>query len=176
MGQYEFDDDEPYVVIEKQTGSASAFLLGAALGAGFALLFAPRTGAETRLEIQSRARRARDRAEDAVEGATDRIADSYEHARQRVETRIDSARQAVDLKRHQVSRAMEAGREAAYEARADLERRLAETKAAYRAGIDVARGANGGTMGRAGADPSDDAEGSPLDRAAAGDDPTATGS
>ena len=174
MGQYEFDDDEPYVVIEKHTGSASAFLLGAALGAGVALLFAPRTGYETRLEIQSRARRVRDRAEDAVEGATDRIADSYEQARTRVETRLDSARQAVDLKRQQVSRAMEAGREAAVQARADLERRLAETKAAYRAGMDVARGANGGTGGRAGADLGDE-ESSPLDRAAAGDDPTAGG-
>ena len=174
MGQYEFDDDEPYVVIEKHTGSASAFLLGAAIGAGFALLFAPRSGAETRLEIQNRARRVRDRAEDAVEGATDRIADSYESARMRVESRIENARQAVDLKRQQVSRAMEAGRAAAFQARADLERRLAETKAAYRAGMDVARGANGGTSARADADLGDE-ESSPLDRAAAGDDPTAGG-
>ena len=28
MGQYEFEDDEPYVVIEKQTGSVGAFLFG----------------------------------------------------------------------------------------------------------------------------------------------------
>ena len=34
---------------------------------------------------------------------------------------------------------MEAGREAAHQARTDLERRLAETKAAYNAGADVAR-------------------------------------
>jgi len=175
MGHYEFDDDEPYVVIEKQTGSVGAFLVGAAIGAGIALLFAPRSGAETRLELQRGARRVRDRAEDAVEGATDRIADSYESARRRVETRIDSARQAVDLKRHQVSRAMEAGRYAAQQAREDLERRLAETKAAYRAGMDVARSENGGTAGRPGASDEEEASGSPLDRAAAGDDPTATG-
>ena len=175
MGQYEFDDDEPYVVIEKQTGGVGAFLVGAAIGAGIALLFAPRSGVETRLELQRSARRVRDRAEDAVEGATDRIADSYETARRRVETRLDSARQAVDHKRQQVSRAMEAGRYAAHEARADLERRLAETKAAYRAGVDVARSENGGTAaGRAGAE-EEDTQGSPLDRAAAGDDPTATG-
>jgi hypothetical protein len=42
-------------------------------------------------------------------------------------------------KKEQVSRAMEAGREAAHQARTDLERRLAETKAAYNAGADVAR-------------------------------------
>jgi hypothetical protein len=40
---------------------------------------------------------------------------------------------------------MEAGREAAHQARGDLERRLAETKAAYNAGADVARAANGRT-------------------------------
>ena len=45
------------------------------------------------------------------------------------------------MKKQQVTRAMEAGREAAQQARGDLERRLAETKAAYNAGADVARGA-----------------------------------
>ena len=52
---------------------------------------------------------------------------------------IDTARQAIDLKKRQVSRAMEAGRAAAQEARDELERRIAETKAAYNAGVDVAR-------------------------------------
>jgi hypothetical protein len=42
-----------------------------------------------------------------------------------------------------VARAMEAGREAAQQARGDLERRLAETKAAYNAGVDVARAGSG---------------------------------
>jgi DNA repair exonuclease SbcCD ATPase subunit len=56
-----------------------------------------------------------------------------------VEQQIDSARSALETKREQVSRAMEAGREAAQQARGDLERRLAETKAAYNAGADVAR-------------------------------------
>jgi hypothetical protein len=38
-----------------------------------------------------------------------------------------------------VSRAVDAGREAASQAREDLESRLAQTKAAYNAGADVAR-------------------------------------
>ena len=145
MANYEFDDDEPFVVIEKQTGSAGAFLLGAAIGAGIALLFAPRSGLETREELRRGARRVRDRAEDLVEDATDRISDSFTEARERVESRIDRARQAVDMKRQQVARAMEAGRAAAHQARADLERRISETKAAYQAGADVAR--NGGVAG-----------------------------
>jgi hypothetical protein len=67
------------------------------------------------------------------------VADTFETARTRVEQQIDSARSALEIKRQQVSRAMEAGREAAQQAREDLEQRLAETKAAYNAGADVAR-------------------------------------
>jgi hypothetical protein len=67
------------------------------------------------------------------------VTDTFEQARDRVETGIDTARQAIDLKKRQVSRAMEAGRAAAQQARDELERRIAETKAAYNAGVDVAR-------------------------------------
>ena len=52
---------------------------------------------------------------------------------------IDSARQAIDLKKHQAAEAIRAGREAAAQAREELEARLAETKAAYKAGADVSR-------------------------------------
>jgi hypothetical protein len=45
----------------------------------------------------------------------------------------------VDLKREQVQRAVEAGRGAAQQAREDLERRIAETRAAYAAGTEAAR-------------------------------------
>ena len=44
------------------------------------------------------------------------------------------------MKRQQVQRAMEAGKAAAQEAREELEQRIAETKASYRAGAAVARG------------------------------------
>ena len=47
------------------------------------------------------------------------------------------------MKRDQVARAVQAGREAAQQARSDLERRLAETKAAYQAGAQVARESKG---------------------------------
>ena len=48
MSRNSFDDDEPYVVIERQQGSGiGSFLLGAAIGAGIALLLAPRSGAST---------------------------------------------------------------------------------------------------------------------------------
>ena len=75
-----------------------------------------------------------------------------------MEEQIESARRAIEVKKAQVARAMEAGREAAQQARGDLERRLAETKAAYNAGADVARSGGGRTrvpMGPAAGDGSD---------------------
>jgi gas vesicle protein len=133
------EQDEPYIVIEKHSGGVSDFLLGALIGAGVALLFAPRTGQETRRDIGRRARAAQNRVRDVAEGVTDQVVDTFEGARARIEEQIETARSAIVSKKEQVSRAMEAGREAAHQARTDLERRLAETKAAYNAGADVAR-------------------------------------
>jgi gas vesicle protein len=132
-------DDEPMVVIEKHSGSVGSFLVGLAFGAGFALLFAPQPGVETRRQIGRRARDARDKAFDAADDVTNRVTGEIGRAREAVTDRVDRARQAVDLKRQQVQRAIDAGRSAAYEAREDLERRIAETKAAYQAGARVAR-------------------------------------
>jgi gas vesicle protein len=133
------DPDDPYIVIEKHSGGVSDFLLGALIGAGVALLFAPRSGRETRADISRRARAAQDRVRDVAEGVTGQVVDTFEGARTRIEEQIETARSAIVAKKEQVSRAMEAGREAAFQARNDLERRLAETKAAYNAGADVAR-------------------------------------
>jgi len=134
-------DEQPYIVIEKHSGGVGNLLLGVLIGAGVALLFAPRSGDATRADIKRRARRAGDTVKGVAEGVTDQVADTFESARSRVEQQIGSARSALEMKKQQVTRAVEAGREAAQQARGDLERRLAETKAAYNAGADVARGA-----------------------------------
>ena len=132
-------DDEPYIVIEKNSNDIGSLLLGVAIGAGVALLFAPRTGPETRREIGRRARQATDAVKGVAEEVTGQVVETYEGARARVEEQIEAARTAIETKKRQVSRAMEAGREAAHEARAELEARLVETKAAYAAGEKVAR-------------------------------------
>jgi gas vesicle protein len=140
MSRYTFDENEPYVVIERESSAGiMPFLIGAALGAGVALLLAPRSGAATRRDIKRRARRVRRAAEDAVSDVTQNVTDTFNDARRRVEEQIDSAREAIDLKKRQVHRAMDAGRAAAREARGELESRIAETKAAYNAGASVAR-------------------------------------
>lgn len=145
MGRYEEldEDDEQVVIIERGGGGSGIgpFLLGAAIGAGLALLFAPQSGAETRADIRRKARKARDAAGRVATDVTDRVSDTFQEARRKVEEKIDSTREAIQAKRDQVHDAMAAGREAAAEARLDLETRLAETKAAYNAGAQVARDA-----------------------------------
>jgi gas vesicle protein len=148
MHEYHFDEDEPYVVIEKTEGSTGSFLLGLALGAGVALLFAPRSGRETRRELNRRANRVKDAAHGMAEDLTETVRDRFQEARQQVEDRIDSARQAVEVKRQQVTQAVHAGRAAAVQAREDLERRIAETKASYDAGANVARTRSRGDVSR----------------------------
>lgn len=132
-------DHGPSVVIEKHTGGVGAFLFGLAVGAGVALLLAPQAGIDTRRVIARRARDARAQALDAADDVTTRVTDRFDRARSAVETRVATARDAVELRRRQVQRAVEAGRAAAEQAREDLERRIAETKAAYQAGARVAR-------------------------------------
>ncbi|HEY4954972.1 MAG TPA: YtxH domain-containing protein [Gemmatimonadaceae bacterium] len=132
MSDYDWDEDEPYVVIEQKPSGIGSFLLGLAVGAGVALLFAPRSGEETRRDIQRRAREVGDQAQDLVSGLTESVGNSFQQAKDSVEDRIDAARNAVELKRRQVSHAVDAGRAAAQQAREELEQRIAETKAAYK--------------------------------------------
>src|SRR3954470_22434162 len=139
MSRYDFDESEPYVVIERHSSGVSAFLIGAALGAGVALLLAPRSGAATRRDIRRRARRVRAAAEQAAYDVTDSVVDTFQQARRKVEEKIDNARQAIDLKKEQLYRAMDAGRAAANEARDEVEQRIAETKAPYGADATTAR-------------------------------------
>jgi len=130
----EMDDEGPYVVIERSEPGIGTFVMGLAIGAGLALLLAPRTGEETRRDLQRRARKIGDQAQDLVSEVTESVTNTLHAAKDRVENSIDSTRNAVEIKRRQVSNAVHAGRAAAQQARVELEQRIAETKAAYKEG------------------------------------------
>ena len=133
MTDYDYDDDDgPFVVIERSEPGVGTFVTGLLIGAGLALLFAPRTGVETCRELQRRAKRVGDQAQDLVSEVTGSVSQTISAARERVGERIDYTRQAVELKRRQVTNAVDAGRAAAQQARVELEQRIAETKAAYK--------------------------------------------
>jgi gas vesicle protein len=121
-------DDLPYIVIERRTGGLGAFVYGALIGAGLALLYAPRAGRETRAELRSGALRVRDRAEDVVRQVQDTVTGTIDDVREEVNDRLDAAREAF-----------EAGRQAARETRVEMERRVRQARAGVRAGVDTAR-------------------------------------
>ncbi len=133
------DRNDERVVVVKRSSGISPFLIGLAVGAGLALLFAPASGAETRRKLVRGARRMRGAAAGAAEDVSDKVGETFEAARQRVSEHIDSARDTIATKRGQVERAVTEGRAAAQQAREEIEKRLAETKAAYQAGARVAR-------------------------------------
>jgi len=110
-------DDVPYIVVERRTGSIAAFLWGALIGAGIALLYAPRSGRETRREIQEGARRVRRTAQETVQQVQEAVLGTIHDLRGEVDQRISSAREAF-----------ETGREAAREARARMDARIAESR------------------------------------------------
>src|SRR6478672_9157423 len=123
MDDYDYDlyDDEPYLIVENRDGSSIApFIIGLAVGAGIALLMAPQSGEETRREIADKVNRAKDAARDAIGELGDAIGNTLEEAREKVEGGLESAREAVDVRRRRVHNAVEAGRVAARQARAEL--------------------------------------------------------
>lgn len=122
-------DETPYIVVERDGGGGiGSFVLGALVGAGLALLFAPQSGEETQEEIKTRAMKLKDVAQDRVRQAQDNLEGRLDTAREHVQARVESVREAVD-----------SGRKAAIDARGELEKKLERSKAAYRAGIDAAR-------------------------------------
>lgn len=132
MDDYEWYDDEPYVVVERHEAGVGPFIVGLALGAGVALLLAPQSGEDTRRSIARRARRAREAAQEMVEDVSGTVADKFNEVRATVEDRIEATFEAVDVKKRKVTNAFDAGRAAARQARGELEDRIAESKAAYK--------------------------------------------
>jgi gas vesicle protein len=126
------DDDDRLVIVEREDGGnvLGAFVLGAVVGAGLALLLAPGSGADTRRTIKAQARRATDATKRAAGGAAEKVGSAFAQARAELELRLETAKASLEGKREEVERAMAAGREAARQAREDVQRRIAEQRGA----------------------------------------------
>ncbi len=125
-------DDDRVVVIEKDSGNGvGMLLLGLAIGAGAALLFAPASGRETRERISREARRAGRRVKDMTDELGDQLADRVERTRFAVDERVGRAKEAVSSRVEAVNDAVNASRDAARQARSDIEQAVENSKRAY---------------------------------------------
>lgn len=125
-------NEVPYVIVEKTGSGLGAFLGGAVVGAIVALLYAPRSGAETQEELKAGVRRLRDDANRRMGDLREEVGETYGRVREDVTDRLDVARDDLRARKANAEEAVKVGRDAARKAREDLERRVAETKAEYR--------------------------------------------
>ncbi|MGH7540814.1 MAG: YtxH domain-containing protein [Gemmatimonadota bacterium] len=126
---------QPTIIVEKSGSGLGAFVMGALVGAATALLFAPKSGEETQRELREGARKLRRGAEEKMSELRDSIEHGVERAREDVSERVVTAREEVRERKRQAEEALKAGKEAAKQARGDLEKRVAESKAAYKAAL-----------------------------------------
>jgi len=132
------NQQQPYVIVERHGSGLVAFVMGAMVGAVTALLLAPKSGQETQRDLRDGARRVREDAGTRMGELRGSVEEGYEKARSEIGDRVESARDTVRDRRHRTEEALKAGKDAASQARTDLEQRVAESKAAYRAALDGA--------------------------------------
>lgn len=126
MSEY---DDSRYIVVERGSGGFGNFVWGLLLGAGAALLFAPKSGKETRDELRDRFDELREGAEGRVRDLQENLTGTVDDVRSQVNEGLDSARRAI-----------ESGREAARASRDEMKDRLRESADAFQGGWKAAHG------------------------------------
>ena len=126
---------QPYVIVERHGAGFMAFVWGAVVGAAAALLLAPKSGRETQQDLRDGARRFREEAGERLTEVRGSVEEGYHKARVGVGDRVEVARDSVRERRRQAEEALKAGKEAATRARSDLEKRVADSKAAYKAAL-----------------------------------------
>ena len=89
---------------DRESGGAFllGFIAGSLLGAGLALVLAPRTGTEMRREVADRAQKLGKRAAEQYEAASDRVADLSERGRDAYKTAAEKARVLADRGRQEL--------------------------------------------------------------------------
>ncbi|HXV86081.1 MAG TPA: YtxH domain-containing protein [Gemmatimonadales bacterium] len=129
----EHDRERPVMVVERSESGLGPFFLGALIGAGVALLLAPRSGAETRRLLRQRSREMLDAAGRKADEFRGLVEEGYERGRERVEEGLEHVRRSVEDRREAARDTVDAGRAAVQSARDELERRLSEARSARRA-------------------------------------------
>jgi gas vesicle protein len=123
-----YDDEERVIYLERDSSSPiKTLFLGALIGAGLALLFAPQSGEETRRGIKRRLRKIRALAEEKVGELTQRFGGGEEQ-------NGDALADDDDLDEDELESVAAAEPARNLSAREELERRLEQARARRRGG------------------------------------------
>ncbi len=119
MGFKNRDVEERVLVVDQGSSGFGWLMIGAAIGAGLALLYAPRSGEETRRVIGRRWDDLKEEAEEKFDEFSESVQEGREKIRAKIERLVDADR--------------DGGREARpASAREELERRLTDARARRR--------------------------------------------
>ena len=91
---------------QRGNGNVSAFLIGAVVGAGIALLFAPQAGTQLRGLLRDCAARAKDEFDDAI----DHGAEAWETAKDRSQELVEKGKESMREAGRQAARAADSGK------------------------------------------------------------------
>ncbi len=90
----------------------TAFLVGGAIGATIALLYAPQSGRDTRKDLRRTARRVKNEAVDLVEDTIDRVDDFVDDTKDRVSEIIGKSVELSSAAKKEVVKTLEQGQKA----------------------------------------------------------------
>lgn len=94
---------------KKIAAAALLMVAGGIIGAGLALLFAPQSGQRTRRDIFKCAKKAKTRADEAVEDLTDSISDLVETVGDKTEELLEKGKDVAGGARKDLIRLIEEG-------------------------------------------------------------------
>lgn len=97
------------------------FLIGGFVGASVALLFAPKSGEETRNFLEGKYREGTEKLNQQVRKSKEQISESYQDLSGRVSQSVEKGRDVVNRQKEQLATAIEAGRRAYQEEKSQLE-------------------------------------------------------
>lgn len=101
--------------------SLLCFLVGGLVGAGIALLYAPKAGRETREDIRQLATKGKERVKEEREAIQQRISDLLSQISSKTEELVRGGMQLADDKKREILAAIQAAKRAYEEERQKLE-------------------------------------------------------
>lgn len=131
-----------YDDLDDRHGGASfllGFIAGSVLGAGLALLFAPRSGEETRREVADRAQRLSKRAANEYEAASERMSHLAERGKEAYRSAADRARDLAERGRREAEDLADRGRKEAHDLADRAHAAVDDAQARAEAGVAAAK-------------------------------------